>query len=74
MRHSRRIPPRILPGDGFQTGADFFTNTADILCCPCTMVPPFDVKTRWLRECEGWELRSYIDWLMPTSVLSLTNW
>ena len=54
--------------------ADFFANTADILCCPCTMVPPFDVKTRWLRECEGWELRSYIDWLMPTSVLSLTNW
>ena len=51
---------------------DFFTRY-DILCCPCTMTPPFDVKIRWLKECAGWEFNSYIDWLMPTSLTSLTN-
>jgi amidase len=51
---------------------DFF-HKYDILCCPCTISPPFDVKTRWLKECAGWEFETYIDWLIPTSLLSLTN-
>lgn len=55
-----------------QDTMDFF-RTYDILCSPCTMSPPFDVKTRWLKECAGWEFDSYIDWLIPTSLLSLTN-
>ena len=50
-----------------------FFEDFDLLVCPCTMTPPFDVKIRWLKECCGWAFDSYIDWLMPTSVLSLTN-
>jgi len=58
--------------DILRSTARFF-ESYDLLCSPCTMTPPFDVSIRWLKGCAGWELESYIDWLMPTSLLSLTN-
>ena len=51
---------------------DFFKEY-DILCSPCVMVPPFDVKVRWLTGCEGVHFSNYVDWLIATSALSLLN-
>ena len=50
-----------------------FFDRHDLLLCPCTMTAAFDVGVRWLKSCEGWDFGNYVDWLMPTSILSLTN-
>lgn len=49
-----------------------FFNDYDLLLCPTTAVPPFDVQTRWVREIEGVVLDNYMAWLYITAVLTLT--
>ena len=44
----------------------------DVLVCPCVIVPPFDVDTRWVDEIEGHRFDNYVDWLGLTFVLTLT--
>ncbi|GMH45398.1 hypothetical protein BSKO_13355 [Bryopsis sp. KO-2023] len=50
-----------------------FFSKGSLLACPCVMVPPFDVKTRWVQEVDGTKFDNYVDWLMLTYVISLTN-
>jgi len=49
----------------------FFT-TYDLLACPAACVPPFDVKTRWVREVGDTVLDNYVDWLRLTFAITLT--
>ena len=44
----------------------------DVLVCPCVIVPPFDVDTRWVDEIDGHRFDNYVDWLGLTFVLTLT--
>ena len=50
-----------------------FFKTYDLLCCPTVMVPPFDVTIRSLGEVEGVHFDNYIDWLMLTYAITLTE-
>ncbi|CAD7700115.1 unnamed protein product [Ostreobium quekettii] len=50
-----------------------FFQEYDLLACPCALLPPFDVRTRWVRQVEGAAFDNYIDWLMPTYIISLTK-
>ena len=44
----------------------------ELLVCPCVIVPPFDVDTRWIDEIDGHRFDNYVDWLGLTFVLTLT--
>jgi amidase len=44
----------------------------DLLLCPAACVPPFDVRTRWIRELEGVVFESYVEWLRLTYAITLT--
>ncbi|WP_119462191.1 amidase family protein [Rhodospirillaceae bacterium SYSU D60014] len=50
-----------------------FFSTHDLLACPAACVPPFDVKTRWVRAVEGTVFDNYIDWLRLSSAITLTS-
>ncbi|WP_417454293.1 amidase [Kiloniella sp.] len=49
----------------------FFTEY-DLLICPTTIVPPFPVEQRYVTECAGQKLETYIDWLAIVSTITLT--
>ena len=49
-----------------------FFERHELLLCPCVIVPPFDVDTRWVDEIEGHRFDNYVDWLGMTFVLTLT--
>ncbi len=44
----------------------------DLLLCPTTIVPPFPVEQRFVDECAGQKLETYIDWLAIVSTITLT--
>ncbi|MFD2207999.1 amidase [Kiloniella antarctica] len=44
----------------------------DLLLCPTTIVPPFPVEQRYVEECAGQKLDTYIDWLAIVSTITLT--
>ena len=56
----------------FHRVAAFF-GEHDLLLCPTTAVPPFDVDIRYLTEIGGVEFDNYVDWLAITFVLTLTS-
>eukprot|EP00037_Helgoeca_nana_P030139 m.369315 g.369315 ORF g.369315 m.369315 type:complete len:567 (-) comp28120_c0_seq2:7048-8748(-) len=45
----------------------------DLLICPCVMVPPFDVRIRYIQSFGEGELSSYVEWLRTTYAITLTN-
>ncbi len=45
----------------------------DHILTPCTAVPPFPVEQNYPESIAGREMGSYIDWIAPTFVLSLTG-
>lgn len=45
----------------------------DFLLAPCMAVPPFPVEENYPATIAGREMETYIDWVAPTFVLSLTN-
>ena len=49
-----------------------FFEEHDLLLCPAACVPPFDVRTRWIRELEGVAFESYVEWLRLTYAITLT--
>ena len=49
-----------------------FFQRHELLLCPCVIVPPFDVDTRWVEEIDGQRFDNYVDWLGLTFVLTLT--
>ncbi|MGE0040073.1 MAG: amidase [Vicinamibacterales bacterium] len=56
----------------WQTVQDLFTR-ADVIVTPCTAVPPFPVGQHHPDVVGGAAMESYIDWLAPTFVWSLTG-
>jgi len=50
-----------------------FFQDHDLLCCPTVMVPPFPVETRYVQEVEGVRFDNYVDWLMLTYAITLTE-
>jgi amidase len=51
---------------------DFFTRY-DYLLTPCMAVPPFPVEQNYPDSIAGVAMKTYIDWIAPTFVLSLTG-
>ncbi len=51
---------------------DFFTSY-DYLLTPCMAVPPFPVEQNYPDSIAGKPMQTYIDWIAPTFVLSLTG-
>ncbi|HSE53906.1 MAG TPA: amidase family protein, partial [Gemmatimonadales bacterium] len=51
---------------------DLFS-TADCIVTPCMAVPPFPVEQNYPETVAGKAMQTYIDWLAPTFVLSLTG-
>ena len=45
----------------------------DLLLCPAACVPPFDVKTRWLKELNGVAFDNYVEWIRVTYAITLTS-
>jgi amidase len=56
----------------FRRVAAFFGDY-DLLLCPTTAVPPFDVDIRYLTEIGGVAFDNYVHWLAITFVLTLTT-
>jgi amidase len=48
-----------------------FFETYDLLLCPTTIVPPFPVEQRYVAECDGVKLNTYVDWLMIVHAITL---
>ncbi|WP_299377453.1 amidase [uncultured Kiloniella sp.] len=58
-------------GEIYYSMQQFFTEY-DLLICPTTIVPPFPVEQRYVTECAGQKLETYIDWLAIVSTITLT--
>ncbi len=58
-------------GELFRRMRSFF-ETYDLLLCPTTIVPPFPVEQRYVAECDGVKLETYVDWLMIVHAVTLT--
>jgi amidase len=54
----------------WRTTADFFSRY-DVLLTPCVPVPPFPVEQSHPETIGGRPMRSYIDWIAPTFVITL---
>jgi amidase len=50
-----------------------FFRTHDFLLSPAAPVPPFDVKTRWIREINGVVFDNYVEWLRLAYAITLTS-
>jgi amidase len=50
-----------------------FFNDYDHLLTPCVAVPPFPVEQNYPDTIAGTPMKTYIDWIAPTFVLSLTG-
>ncbi len=50
-----------------------FMKDYDLLLVPAASLPPFDVKTRWIRSLEGETFDNYVEWFRITYALSLTS-
>ena len=50
-----------------------FFNEYDHLLTPCVAVPPFPVEQNYPDAIAGRPMKTYIDWIAPTFVLSLTG-
>jgi amidase len=57
-------------GAMFQRTRKFF-ETYDLLLCPTTIVPPFPVEQRYVTHCNGTEFKTYVDWLLIVSAITL---
>ncbi|MCP5200036.1 MAG: amidase [Gammaproteobacteria bacterium] len=50
-----------------------FFDDYDFLLCPATQVPPFPVEQEWVREIEGVELATYLDWMGVCCAITVTG-
>jgi amidase len=50
------------PGSGFE-----------VLACPVSQVPPFDVDLEWVREIDGVPMQTYLDWMTSACRISITG-
>jgi len=45
----------------------------DVLACPVTQVPPFDVDLDWVHEIDGVPQESYLDWMRSAYLITVTG-
>ncbi len=50
-----------------------FTEKYDFFVVPSTQVPPFDVKTPWVREINGVKFTNYIEWMKCCWMITITE-
>ncbi|MEP7200830.1 MAG: amidase, partial [Chloroflexota bacterium] len=50
-----------------------FMQTHEFLICPVNQVPPFDVKTQYIREINGVKMDTYIDWMRSCYYITVTG-
>ena len=72
-----QLPSEQISGAEVARGAIYhrtmeFFGDYDLLVCPATSVPPFDVDTRFPTEINGVQLETYITWSLITYALTLT--
>ena len=56
----------------YQRVQEFF-HTYDFLLLPVSQVLPFPIETEWVREINGIQMDTYIDWMMSCSLITLTE-
>jgi amidase len=56
----------------WQVMREFF-ETYDHLLTPCVAVPPFPVEQNYPETVAGKKMKTYVDWIAPTFVLSMTG-
>jgi amidase len=56
----------------FQRMHEFFEQY-DFLLLPVSQVAPFPIEVEWVREINGIEMKTYIDWMQSCSLISLTG-
>lgn len=56
----------------YQKMVGFFQNH-DLLICPTTSVPPFPVEQPYVKEIDGKQCETYIDWFSITFALTMTG-
>lgn len=61
-----------LRGALYRDVARFFRQY-DLLLCAAACVPPFDVKTRWIKDLEGETFDNYVEWIRITYAVTLTS-
>jgi amidase len=62
----------LLQGQLYARFADFMSEF-DILATPTAPVPPFPVETRYVEAINGQKMPSYIDWVLITSIITMTG-
>ena len=62
----------LLRTDLYHSTLSFFEQY-DLLVCPSTITPPFDVNIRYLEELEGTKFETYISWLKSAGAITLTG-
>jgi amidase len=45
----------------------------DVLACPVSQVPPFDVDLDWVHEIDGVPQESYLDWMRSAYLITVTG-
>ena len=50
-----------------------FFERFDFLLLPVSQVLPFPMETDWVREINGIEMQTYVDWMMSCSFITLTE-
>jgi amidase len=50
-----------------------FYEAIDVLACPVSQVPPFDVDLDWVHEIDGVPQHSYLDWMRSAYLISATG-
>ena len=50
-----------------------FMDKYDYLLMPVSQVVPFSVDTEWVKNINGVEMETYIDWMMSCSLITITE-
>jgi amidase len=50
-----------------------FMETHEFLICPVNQVPPFDINQRWIKEINGVQMETYIDWMKSCYYITVTG-
>src|SRR5215468_7731088 len=50
-----------------------FYESCDVLACPVSQVPPFDIDLDWVHEIDGAPLHTYLDWMRSCYLISATG-
>ena len=50
-----------------------FMETYEFLICPVNQVPPFDINQRWIKEIDGVQMKTYIDWMKSCYYITVTG-